>query len=198
MNLGVGIPTLVSNYLEGRDVTLHAENGILGYGRMVSDERDIDLDIYNAAGQFVALHAGRLVLRQRDLVRDGARRPDRHRVLGAYEVDQPGNVANLSTGDARRGGIGGAMDLRRRQARADHRDGALRQQGPPEAAASVHVPADGQGLRELRGDRPGAAALGDGRFVLEEVAPGFTPQEVLALTEMDVTVGSAVRTMQGG
>ena len=51
MNLGVGIPTMVSNFLEGRDVILHAENGVLGYGRMVSDESEIDPDIYNAAGQ---------------------------------------------------------------------------------------------------------------------------------------------------
>src|SRR6478736_4738673 len=53
VNLGVGIPTMVSNYLEGRDVILHAENGVLGYGRMVSEESEIDPDIYNAAGQFV-------------------------------------------------------------------------------------------------------------------------------------------------
>jgi 3-oxoacid CoA-transferase len=58
VNLGVGIPTMVSNYLQGRDVILHAENGVLGYGRMVSEESEIDPDIYNAAGQFVALHPG--------------------------------------------------------------------------------------------------------------------------------------------
>src|SRR5215813_6524176 len=56
VNLGVGIPTMVSNYLEGRDVILHAENGVLGYGRMVTEESDIDPDVYNAAGQFVALN----------------------------------------------------------------------------------------------------------------------------------------------
>src|SRR5439155_161156 len=55
VNLGFGIPTMLSNYLEGRDVILHAENGVLGYGRMVSEESEIDPDIYNAAGQFVAL-----------------------------------------------------------------------------------------------------------------------------------------------
>src|SRR5207302_8956669 len=58
VNLGVGIPTMVSNYLEGRDVILHAETGVLGYGRMVSEEHEIDPDIYNAAGQLLALKHG--------------------------------------------------------------------------------------------------------------------------------------------
>jgi 3-oxoacid CoA-transferase len=57
VNLGVGIPTMVSNYLENRDVTLHAENGVLGYGEMLEGD-DVDLDNYNAAGQFVALRPG--------------------------------------------------------------------------------------------------------------------------------------------
>ena len=58
VNLGVGIPTMVSNYLQSRDVILHAENGVLGYGEMVTDENEIDPDIYNAAGQFVSLKPG--------------------------------------------------------------------------------------------------------------------------------------------
>ena len=57
MNLGVGIPDGVE-LSRGRDVILHAENGVLGYGRMVSEENEIDPDIYNAAGQFVALNSG--------------------------------------------------------------------------------------------------------------------------------------------
>src|SRR6185503_3172443 len=111
VNLGVGIPTMVSNYLEGRDVILHAENGVLGYGRMVSEEHEIDPDIYNAAGQYVALNPGASFF---DSVTsfEMARGGHIHTViLGAYEVDQTGSVANWSTQDAKRGGIGGAMDL---------------------------------------------------------------------------------------
>src|SRR6516165_3298393 len=111
VNLGVGIPTMVSNYLEGRDVILHAENGVLGYGRMVSDESEIDPDIYNAAGQFVALNRGASFfdsVASFEMARGG--RIDTV-ILGAYEVDEQGSVANWSTADAKRGGIGGAMDL---------------------------------------------------------------------------------------
>ncbi|HEV7799812.1 MAG TPA: 3-oxoacid CoA-transferase, partial [Burkholderiales bacterium] len=109
VNLGVGIPTMVSNYLQSRDVILHAENGVLGYGRMVSEEHEIDPDIYNAAGQYVALTPGASFF---DSVTsfEMARGGHIHTViLGAYEVDQTGSVANWSTADAKRGGIGGAM-----------------------------------------------------------------------------------------
>src|SRR5258706_3586922 len=88
VNLGVGLPTMVSNYLEGRDVILHAENGVLGYGRMVTEESEIDPDIYNAAGQFVALTPGASFfdsVSSFEMARGG--RLDTG-ILGAYEVDQ--------------------------------------------------------------------------------------------------------------
>ena len=111
VNLGVGIPTMVSNYLQGRDVILHAENGVLGYGRMVTEENEIDPDIYNAAGQFVALKPGASFfdsVTSFEMARGGWIDTV---ILGAYEVDETGSVANWSTSDAKRGGIGGAMDL---------------------------------------------------------------------------------------
>ena len=52
VNLGIGLPTLVSNYIEGRGVTLHSENGILGYGAFPAEGEE-DLDLYNASGQLV-------------------------------------------------------------------------------------------------------------------------------------------------
>src|SRR3990167_8785786 len=100
VNLGVGIPTMVSNYLQGRDVILHAENGVLGYGRMVSEEHEIDPDIYNAAGQFVALTPGASFfdrVTSFEMARGG--RIDTV-ILGAYEGEQSGSVANWSTADA--------------------------------------------------------------------------------------------------
>ena len=160
MNLGVGIPTMVSNYLEGRDVILHAENGVLGYGRMVSDENEIDPDIYNAAGQFVALNPGASFfdsVTSFEMARGG--RIDTV-ILGAYEVDQHGSVANWSTADAKRGGIGGAMDLLSGKGDLiivmEHVDS----KGRPKLRRECTYPADRQGVRQLRGDRPGAAALG--------------------------------------
>jgi 3-oxoacid CoA-transferase len=195
VNLGVGIPTMVSNYLVDRDVVLHAENGVLGYGRMVSEEGEIDPDIYNAAGQFVALKPGASFF---DSVTsfEMARGGRIHTViLGAYEVDQTASVANWSTADAKRGGIGGAMDLLSGQGDLiivmEHADS----KGRPKLRRKCSYPLTGRGcvtwvvtdLALLRWD--GA------RFVLEQVAPGYSPEEVVALTEMDVLVAPNIGTM---
>src|SRR5258706_5604278 len=195
VNLGVGIPTMVSNYLQKRDVILHAENGVLGYGEMVTGD-DVDPDIYNAAGQFVSLKPGASLfdsVTSFEMARGG--RIDTV-ILGAYEVDQTRSVANLSTADAERGGIGGAMDLLSGKGDLiivmEHTDS----KGRPKLRKKCTYPLTGQGcvtyvvtdLAPLRWDGK--------RFVIDEVAPGFTAQEVIALTEMEVTAGANVRAME--
>ena len=194
VNLGVGIPTMVSNYLVDRDVILHAENGVLGYGRMLSE--GVDPDIYNAAGQYVALKPGASFfdsVTSFEMARGG--RIDTV-ILGAYEVDETASVANWSTADAKRGGIGGAMDLL--SGRGDlvivmeHTDS----KGRPKLRKRCTYPLTGKGcvtyvvtdLAVLRWDGK--------RFVLDAMAPGFTPQEVIALTEMEITAAPDVRTMK--
>jgi 3-oxoacid CoA-transferase len=197
VNLGVGIPTMVSNYLEGRDVILHAENGVLGYGQMVSDENDIDPDIYNAAGQFVALRPGASFfdsVTSFEMARGG--RIDTV-ILGAYEVDEHGSVANWSTADAKRGGIGGAMDLLSGKGDLiivmEHTDS----KGRPKLRRHCTYPLTGKGCVTYVVTDLALLHWRDGRFVLEEVAPGFTPREVLDLTEMEIAAGPDVRTMDG-
>ena len=196
VNLGVGIPTMVSNYLVTRDVILHAENGVLGYGQMVSEENEIDPDIYNAAGQFVALKPGASFfdsVTSFEMARGG--RIDTV-ILGAYEVDQTASVANWSTADAKRGGIGGAMDLLSGKGDLiivmEHTDS----KGRPKLRKKCTYPLTGQGcvtyvvtdLALLRWDGK--------RFMIDEVAPGFTPTEVVKLTEMEIAVGPEVRAME--
>jgi 3-oxoacid CoA-transferase len=196
VNLGVGIPTMVSNYFKDRDVILHAENGVLGYGRMLTEEHEIDADIFNAAGQYVALTPGASFfdsVTSFEMARGG--RIDTV-ILGAYEVDQTASVANWSTADAKRGGIGGAMDLLSGKGDLiivmEHTDS----KGRPKLRKKCTYPLTGKGcvtyvvtdLAILRWD--------GSRFVLEEVAPGFTAQEVIAMTEMEVIAGANVRAMQ--
>jgi len=195
VNLGVGIPTMVSNYLQDRDVILHAENGVLGYGQMVSTEEEIDPDVYNAAGQFVALKPGASFfdsVTSFEMARGGWIDTV---ILGAYEVDETGSVANWSTSDAKRGGIGGAMDLLSGKGDLiivmEHTDS----KGRPKLRKQCTYPLTGKNcvsyvvtdLALLRWDKD--------RFVLDEVAPGFTPQEVIALTEMDIGSGPNVKSM---
>ena len=197
VNLGVGIPTMVSNYLQSRDVILHAENGVLGYGQMVSDENDIDPDIYNAAGQFVALRPGASFfdsVTSFEMARGG--RLDTV-ILGAYEVDQQGSVANWSTSDAKRGGIGGAMDLLSGKGELiivmEHTDS----KGRPKLRRRCTYPLTGKGCVNYVVTDLALLHWQNDRFVLEEVAPGFTPREVLDLTEMEVGAGPDVRLMEG-
>ena len=195
VNLGTGIPTQVSNYLERRDVTLHAENGILGYGEMVSGD-DVDLDVYNAGGQFVALRPGASFfdsVTSFEIARGG--RIDTV-ILGAYEVDQQGDVANWSTKDAARGGIGGAMDLVAGNAELiivmEHCDS----KGRPKLKKRCAYPVTGRGCVDYVVTDLALLHWREGRFVLEEVAPGFTPGEVLALAEMEIALAPHVGTME--
>jgi 3-oxoacid CoA-transferase len=196
VNLGVGIPTMVSNYLVDRDVILHAENGVLGYGHMVTDEKEIDPDIYNAAGQFVSLKPGASFfdsVTSFEMARGG--RIDTV-ILGAYEVDQTGSVANWSTADAKRGGIGGAMDLLSGSGELiivmEHSDS----KGRPKLRRKCTYPLTGKGCVDYVVTDLALLRWHDGRFVLDEVAPGFTPTEVVKLTEMEIAVGPDVRTME--
>jgi 3-oxoacid CoA-transferase len=191
VNLGTGIPTQVSNFLEGRDVILHAENGVLGYGKMVSGDT-IDLDIYNASGQFVALNPGASFfdsVSSFEMARGG--KIDTV-ILGAYEVDQYANVANWSTSDARHGGIGGAMDLisgaKQLIIVMEHCDS----KGRPKLKRKCSYPLTGEGCVDYVVTDLALLHWVDGRFVLEEVAPGFTAQEVMALAEMDMVPAEKV------
>lgn len=196
VNLGVGIPTMVSNYLVERDVILHAENGVLGYGEMVTGENEIDPDIYNAAGQFVSLKPGASFfdsVTSFEMARGG--RIDTV-ILGAYEVDQTGSVANWSTADAKRGGIGGAMDLLSGSGELiivmEHSDS----KGRPKLRRTCTYPLTGKGCVNYVVTDLALLRWHAGRFVLDEVAPGFTPREVLELAEMEIAAGPDVRTME--
>ena len=195
VNLGVGIPTMVSNYLVERDVILHAENGVLGYGRMLTEEHEVDPDIYNAAGQFVSLKPGASFfdsVTSFEMARGG--RIDTV-ILGAYEVDQTGSVANWSTADAKRGGIGGAMDLLSGKGDLiivmEHSDS----KGRAKLRKKCTYPLTGKGCVSYVVTDLALLRWHDGRFVLDEVAPGFTPREVVELTEMELAVGPDVRSM---
>jgi 3-oxoacid CoA-transferase len=192
VNLGTGIPTLVSNYIQGRDVTLHGENGILGYGGMVEGEQ-IDLDVFNASGQFVAALPGTSFfdsVASFEMARSGKLQAV---VLGAYQVDQAGNLANYSLGDPRLGGIGGAMDLVAGKqtliVMMEHRDS----QGRPKLVRQTAYPLTGVACVDVVVTDLAILRRIDGTFVIQEVADGFSFEEVQALTEMDVKIAAGAK-----
>jgi 3-oxoacid CoA-transferase len=192
VNLGTGIPTLVSNYIEGRGITLHGENGILGYGGMVEGD-DIDHDVFNASGQFVSALPGASFfdsVASFEMARSGKLDAV---VLGAYQVDQEGNLANFSLGDPRLGGIGGAMDLVAGKqtliVMMEHRDS----QGRGKLVKRTQYPLTGVACVDVVVTDLAVLRRINGEYVIEDVADGFSFDEVKALTDMDVKIAAGAR-----
>jgi 3-oxoacid CoA-transferase len=189
VNLGLGIPTLVANYLAGRDIILHGENGILGYGASVS-EGDIDYYVHDAGGTYVAQPPGVAFfdsVTAFEMVRSGKIDVV---VLGAYQVDEAGNVANWNTPELVGGGVGGAMDMvaggRTVMVLMEHRDSRDR----AKLVRSCTYPLTGVDCVDIVVTDLAVLRRRDGRFAVEDVAPGFSSSEVMALTEIDLlTVG---------
>jgi 3-oxoacid CoA-transferase len=189
VNLGLGIPTLISNYVQGRDIVLHSENGVLGYGQLAEPD-NFEPSLYNAGSQYVTLRRGSSFfdsVTSFEMIRGG--RVDAV-VLGAFQVDGQANLANWSSPGMVGGGIGGAMDLvaggRTVIVLMTHLDA----QGRPKLVATADYPLTGRGVVDIVVTDLGVFRWGGTRFRLEAVAPGFGFDEVAALTELAIELPS--------
>lgn len=195
VNLGIGIPTLVSNYVpEGIEVMLQSENGLLGMGPFPL-ESEIDADLINAGKQTVTAIDGASFFSSSDsfaMIRGG------HvdlTVLGAFEVDVHGNIASYMIPGKLIKGMGGAMDL---VAGADniivtmthaskHGDSKLLPQCtlPLTGAACIKRVLTDLAFIEIK----------DGKFHLLERAPGVSVEEIQKLTAGELVVPDNVPEM---
>lgn len=196
VNLGIGIPTLASNYLEpDHNILLTSENGVLGYG-LVAPEGMEDFDVVNAGVDYVLLEPGASVVHHGDsfaLIRSG--RVDCV-VLGAYEVAADGAFANWKTqssGPLQLGGVGGAMDLAACAREVFIAMEHTTADGRPRLVESCSLPVTAPGGVSLVFTDLAVVAVRDGQFILLEHAPGFTVQEIQERTGAPLWPSPALR-----
>jgi 3-oxoacid CoA-transferase B subunit len=198
VNLGVGIPTMCSNTDIGdRDITYHSENGVIGYGA-VAPVGEEDLNLVNAGGQNVTLKPGAAVVHHADsfgVIRGGHIDAT---VMGAYQVSMTGDFANWKLKGQKGGGIGGAMDLaacaRRVFIILEH----VTRKNEPRLVTACDLPVTARGVVTLVATNYGLFVPTGTGFLLREIAPGFTVEEIQAVTGGTLTVAEELREIAVG
>jgi 3-oxoacid CoA-transferase subunit B len=182
VNLGIGIPTLVSSFVpEGNVVFYHSESGILNCGPL-AEEGEEDIDLINAGGQFLQPISGMCFISSVDafaMIRGG------HvdvAVLGSHQVSARGDLANWMLPQRGVGNPGGAMDLaagaREVIVAMEHTD----HQNQPKILEECTFPITGRKCVSLIVTDLAVIRCTEEGLVLKEVAPGWTPEEVQELT----------------
>lgn len=196
VNLGIGIPTLVANYIPaGIEVMLQSENGLLGMGEF-PDEATIDADMINAGKQTVTAQTGAAIF---DSAQSFAMIRGGHvdlTVLGAFEVDVAGNIASWMIPGKMVKGMGGAMDLVAGAQNIIVVMTHASKNGESKLLPQCTLPLTGVGcIRRVLTDLA-LLDIVDGTFVLREVAPGVSPDEVMRKTAGRLIVADDVREMR--
>jgi 3-oxoacid CoA-transferase len=190
VNLGLGLPTLVSNFIDAETgITLHSENGMLGFGALASEGSE-DPDLYNASGQLVSLLPGASFFHSADAFAMARSGRVTTIILGGFQVAENGDLANWNVPSSGVGGIGGAMDLAAGGARVIvvmfHTD----RTGATKLVRRCTYPLTARGcVRTVVTDLALIDIDGEG-FLLREVAPGVGVDDVRRLTGAPLRVAA--------
>lgn len=196
VNLGIGMPTLVSNYIDpAKEVLIHSENGLLGIGPIVDDPAARDPDLINAGKEPVRLLPGAAIVHQADsfaLVRGGHIHAA---VLGGLQVAENGDLANWRIPTEPMGSIGGAMDIAVGAARLFVMMTHTTASGEPKLVRACSYPLTAERVVTTVFTDLAVVDVTPEGFVLREVAPGWTPEAVQALTGARLRWTDPVRTV---
>ena len=196
VNLGIGIPTLVANYIpEGMEVMLQSENGLLGMGPFPTED-EVDADMINAGKQTVTAVTGASIFSSAEsfaMIRGG------HvdlTVLGAFEVDVLGNIASYMIPGKLIKGMGGAMDL---VAGADNIIVSMThasKHGESKLLPQCSLPLTGAACIKKVVTDLAYVEIADGKFWLKERAPGISVDEIVSKTAGELVVPEVVPEME--
>jgi 3-oxoacid CoA-transferase B subunit len=198
VNLGIGIPTLVSNWIEGRDIMLQGEIGLLKSGPLVTDEAMVDQDCINASCQPIIEIPGTIyfdILESFTMIRGGRMNLV---VMGALQVNDKGDYAgwaNPSRGlDV--GNIGGSMDL---VAGADRLFLAMEHvavDGNPKVVKKLSFPPTAAGKVNMIFTDLAVMEVTPKGLLLKEVAPGLTAKDVQSVTEPKLIISPDLKEIE--
>ena len=196
VNLGVGMPTLCSNYVDTtKEIITHSENGVIGYGPIAEEGKE-DRHLVNASGQFVTSQPGMSIVHHADsfgVIRGGMVDVT---VMGAYEVSENGDFANWRIPTRKGGGIGGAMDLAACAKRVFIALEHVTREGEPRLLNRCKLPITAPAVVKMVVTDLGLFEVTPEGFKLLENAPGWSPEDIQEVTEAKLIIADDLREIQ--
>jgi 3-oxoacid CoA-transferase B subunit len=198
VNLGIGIPTLLSNWMEGRNILLQSEIGMIKSGPIAEGEA-IDQDLINASCQPVTEVAGSVYF---DICESFAMIRGGHvdlTVMGAFQVSAKGDFASWNSpgrGLGAVGNIGGSMDLAAGAKKLFIAMEHTTPQGEPKILRELTYPATGKGrVNRIYTDLAVIAVTAEG-LLLEEIYPGLAPEDLQSVTGAALIVSPSLKEIE--